>query len=266
MEFALHRPEPGKWAAAAFSLLMHGVLVAVLYYGVQWQRRPPEAISVELVRSLPPMAAPQPRPEPVVVKPEPVVEKPAPLPKPDIALKTPEKKKPEPKVEPKPKPEPKPEKKPELKPPIEKKPEPRPLTPMERLMAQADEKIQAEKSKAEKQAIQENRNAKLDAAFAAAAQGSALAGWADKIRQKVKSNLVKPPGVSGDPVVEFSIELLPSGEILGEPRLTKSSGSQVLDEAARRAIIKSSPLPKPETAEVFQRQITFMLHPLRDRE
>lgn len=310
MEHPLQRPERGKWSAAFFSLLMHGLLLGVLYYGVQWQHRAPAGgVSVELVRSLP-AVAPQAEPERAVepTPPKPVVEeKPAevkpPLVKPDIAVKEPEKKKPEKKkeepkpapVEP-PKPEKKPEKKEEPKPAQskpEKKPEKKPdeqkppLPNMDRLLAKEADKASAAKNQAQRDQDKKALNSKLDATLgslhaggsttAGAATGAAGAGspgaggvgnggWSGLIAQKVKSNLMRPQGVSGNPVVEFKIELLPSGEVLGEPKLVKSSGNGALDEAARRAILKSSPLPKPPKNEEFQREITLKFHPMADGE
>ncbi|MBS1208361.1 MAG: energy transducer TonB [Proteobacteria bacterium] len=295
MEFALKRPEPGKWTAAVFSLLMHGILLLALFYGMQWQHHPAEAVSVELVRSLPPMAVPEPEPpqetpkaeplppppKPVEVKPVEVkqAEVPKPVVKPDIALKEPEKKKVEKKKE-EPKPEPpQPEKKPEKKEvpapvqsrplpkPVEKKPDvPPKMSDMDKLLARESDKVAAATNEA-------NMRAKLDAAAGAASKaasaaslGRATGDWIGQIAQKVKSNLMRPQGVTGNPLVEFEIQLLPSGEILGDPKLTKSSGNSNLDEAARRAILKSSPLPKPSKAEVFQREITLKFHPMADGE
>ena len=275
MEFALQRPEYGKWAAAAFSLLMHGLLIAVLYFGVQWQSREPEPISVELVASLPPMTAPPPvedRPVPPPPKPveiKPVEVKPAPQAKPDIALKEPEKKKPikkeEPKPQPPPKPEVKPEKKPETKPLPEKKPEPK-MSDTERRLEKEFAKVTAVTTQNRLDKESSDLRAKLDAAASSASLGKATGEWSGQIIQKVKSNLVRPQGVPGDPVVEFKIELLPSGEVLGEPKLVKSSGNTIVDEAARRAILKSSPLPKPARADAFQREITLKFHPMADGE
>jgi colicin import membrane protein len=260
MEFALQRPEYGKWASAFFSLLMHGVLVLVLYYGVQWQRREPEPISVDLVASLPPMAAQRPI-EIVPPQPRPVEIKPEPQAKPDIALKEPEKK-------PLKKEEPKPTPKPEIKP--EKKPDPKAVPPkqteMERMLSKESEKVSAINTQNRLAKESADLRAKLDAAASAANLGKATGEWAGQIVQKVKSNLVRPQGVSGDPIVEFKIELLPSGEVLGEPKLVKSSGNNSVDEAARRAILKSSPLPKPTKADVFQREITLKFHPMADGE
>lgn len=103
--------EPGKGKAIAFTVLVHVLLIAGLFLGVQWKSSEPEAMNVELwaptpqkaTRVAPPPPTPEPKPEP---KPAPKIE-PKPEPKP-----TP---KPTPKTEAKPKPEkPKPADKPKV--------------------------------------------------------------------------------------------------------------------------------------------------------
>ena len=42
------RDEPGRKAALALTVLVHGALVAALFLGVQWKRSVPEAMEVEL--------------------------------------------------------------------------------------------------------------------------------------------------------------------------------------------------------------------------
>jgi colicin import membrane protein len=53
---------------------------------------------------------------------------------------------------------------------------------------------------------------------------------------------------------------LPTGEII-DAQLRKSSGVRAYDEAVQRAILKSSPLPKPESAELFRRSLTLKFRP-----
>jgi colicin import membrane protein len=53
---------------------------------------------------------------------------------------------------------------------------------------------------------------------------------------------------------------LPTGEII-DVVLKKSSGVRTYDEAVQRALAKSSPLPRPERAEVFQRTLTLRFRP-----
>jgi len=45
-------------------------------------------------------------------------------------------------------------------------------------------------------------------------------------------------------------------------RLRKSSGFKSYDEALERAILKSSPLPKPDRPELFERSLELKFRPL----
>ena len=90
-----------------------------------------------------------------------------------------------------------------------------------------------------------------------------LKAYADKIAAKVRGNIILPPGVSGDPVALFYVDQLPDGSVI-EVRLKRSTGNAQLDAAIERAIQKSSPLPKPDRSELFQRTLNFEFYPLRD--
>jgi len=236
--------------------------------------------------------APPPRPEP---EPEP---EPPPRKRPDIAIKAPEAKKPPPKPEPRPepkKPEPKPEpKKPEHH-PEPKKPEPKP-EPKPDLKAEARaraEQAKLDKAKADKEAklaaertreLEDRRMRELMArdsehasqsrqlqeelarvagAKASAARSKAIEAYIEKIRAKVKGNIVLPPGVGGDPFALFYVDQLPDGSVI-EVRLKRSTGNAQLDGAIERAIQKSSPLPKPDKPELFNRTLELKFYPLRD--
>lgn len=273
-DLALNRPQPGKWQSAALAAGMHLLLGLFLFYSVRWQTSQPAAVQVELVGSLPPIEAPvrppPPPPEPVVERqPEPVVEPPPP--KPDIALKEPPKPKTPPKVEPKPEP-PKPvEKKPEPKPEpkVEKKPEPKvPPKPDNRLEQELQDKLLKEslaRESADQMRRQAAQEADLMAKLAAdGARSKARETWAGRISAKVKPNVVVPPGASGNPEAVVAISLLPDGSVVGEPRLRQSTGNAALDAAILRAIVKSSPLPKPEDPAVFERNLELKFRPLAE--
>lgn len=274
-DLALNRPQPGKWQSAALAAGMHLLLGLFLFYSVRWQTSQPAAVQVELVGSLPPIEAPvrppPPPPEPVVEKqPEPVVEPPPPPPpKPDIALKEPPKPKTPPKVEPKPVPKPvekKPEPKPEPK--VEKKPEPKPVPPDNRREIEQQEKLFKEslaRESADQMRRQAAQEADLMAKLAAdGARSKARETWAGRISAKVKPNVVVPPGASGNPEAVVAISLLPDGSVVGEPRLRQSTGNAALDAAILRAIVKSSPLPKPEDPAVFERNLELKFRPLAE--
>jgi colicin import membrane protein len=69
-----------------------------------------------------------------------------------------------------------------------------------------------------------------------------------------------PPDLPGNPEAIFEVVQLPTGEII-DATLRKSSGSRAYDDAVQRAILKSSPLPRPERTDLFQRNLTLKFRP-----
>jgi colicin import membrane protein len=268
-ELALKRPEPGKWQSAALAAGMHLLLGLFLFYSVRWQTSKPAAVQVELISNMPVVEAPArppPPPEPVVEKrPEPVVEPPPPPPppKPDLAFKEPPKPKPVPKVEPKP--EPKPVPKPESK-PLEKKPDPKPVPPDTRREIESQERMLKEALARESaQQAQREASREADLLARAAVEGAKMTAtttWTGKISAKIRGNIVVPPGATGNPEALVAIALLPDGSVVGEPRMKRSTGNPALDDAILRAIVKSSPLPKPDDPSVFVRNLDLVFRPL----
>lgn len=234
----LPRPAPGKTASIALAVAVHALLALILIYGIRWQTHEPAAVSVELVSALPePVAAAPPAPEPAPLpKVEPKPEPPPPR-KPDIAIK--EKAKPPPKVVP-----------PKVVPPK--------TDPNAELLKRDTEQLQ-QKRVADAAAAELD---KLKADQATAAMSRAQATWRDKIAVKIKGNIVRPPGVSGNPVAIYEISLLPDGSLVGEPKLKKTTGNTTLDSAIERAIRKSSPLPKPDNPAAFERVLVLTFRPL----
>ena len=268
--------EPGKNKALAFTVLVHAGLIAALFFGVQWKRNQPDVVEVELWSSRPASAVqaapPPPPPPPQEVKPEPKPEpkpapklepKPEPPPprKPDIAIKE-EKKPPKPepkKPEPEPKPEPKkPEAKPEPKKP-EAKPEPR-VPDFSKELASETAQL---KTRPNTSARQMTNAAAAEAEQRAAAGKRGMLDYAAKIRGKVRGNIVLPPSIQGNPEAIFEVNQLPSGEVL-DVKLKRSSGNPGLDSAIERALLKSSPLPKPDDPALFQRTLEIKYKPFEE--
>jgi colicin import membrane protein len=262
-------PEPGKVEAAILAVLVHLALLAVLFFGVQWQNSEPETVSVDLYVRAPALEpAPPPEPIPAVtpeVKPElppepvaqPVVQpKPEPLPPP----------KPVTKVEPKPdiglKQKLEKKKKEELKQrEDQKKLEDAKRQQVEREQALKEQRERLRKEtqllEAQKEAAQEE--SRLNAQRAAA-NSRAVDEYVSKIRAKIRSNILVPDGIVGNPEAVFDVVQLPSGDIL-PPKLRKSSGNAGYDSAVERAILKSSPLPKPSKPELFRRDLELKFRP-----
>ena len=247
------------WKAGMYAIVVHGVLLGALLISFNWKSAHPvlNVAEVELWDSLPTSAvAPPPVPEPnVEPKPEPKVE-PPPIIK--------EEPKPEPKVE-----------EPKVDIELEKKKEEEKLKKLEEDKLKKEnadklKKLQAalnestpENTKNEKKAedalkkLQQDALAEENAAGeqqAKAARAAASKGVMDeyrrKIQDKIKGNVNKTLCGDGDPVLKFQISLMPTGELSGNPKLSKTSGIEACDEAVERAIIASQPLPMPEDAEL----------------
>ena len=233
MSYAISPDEPSGLAPAALSAAVHLALLAGLIFGLHWQSRHPDAVQVELWNQLPDVDTPpriEPRPEPKVepkpeVKPPPKIEQKAA--KPDIAIER-EKKAPKKKEEP-----------------------PLKFDTTSRIQQQLAQELQAQpKPKPEAKA----------AASAPPVTGLPDAGYIDKIRTKIRSFVVVPSDIKGNPEAIFDVVQLPTGEVL-RATLVKSSGNKLYDDNVEKAIWKSSPLPPPPRPELFLREFTLRFKP-----
>jgi len=235
--------EPGKLVSAVLAIGVHLLLFAFLFYGIRWQNQKPEAIEVELVQATPVVAEPPMPQEQPVAPPETVVEpEPAPPPpKPEIVLKE----KPKPVVKEKPKPA----------------PQEAPRTPLS-FLKQLEQEFKQVTARKEAAAADKELS-QIKAAQAASARNKAIADYIGKIRGKIKGNIVLPPEIKGNPEAVFEVVQLPGGEILSA-KLKKSSGHAGYDNAVERAILKSSPLPRPDSGELFHRELELKFRPMEN--
>ncbi len=285
------RQTKGKWWALLLAITVQLAFLAVIVFSVTWQNRAPQAVTAELYAppvkaavaeqapitpATAPVAPPPPAPPPPAPVPQPVPQ-PAPLPAPkverpdpraaDIALKAKQEDERRKKAEA------------ERKEADRKLREAKDAEDKRKLdeRRKQDEKRSAEtlvRQQRETEALraQADREAKarakaeLDAQSQAraAAEASALAkakaDWVSRIQAKVKGNVIVPQELAGNPTAIFDVVQLPTGEII-EATLRKSSGSRAYDDAVQRAILKSSPLPRPERAELFQRTLELKFRP-----
>ncbi len=188
---------------------------------------------VDLWSSLPhapappsPKVAPTPPPVPVKkIEPKPTV--PTPMSKSDIALK---------------------EKK--LKP---EKPKPMPVKPVKQEQAQPEKLTpeQARQLEITRHQQAQSELARLASARQSAAQTSIVNEYKGRIESKIRQRLNRTLCGDGNPQLLFDIALLPTGQILGNPVLRKSSGIPACDKAVENAILQSDPLPVPTQPEIF---------------
>jgi colicin import membrane protein len=236
LAFPLRR-EPALLRSFMLAAAMHAGLVALMVLGVHFQSHPPATVEVELWDTSPPPPQVELKP---VVKPEPPP--------------------PPPKVEPQ-----KPVAKPDIA--VQKKPEPKPKAKPEPKRDRDFEKRMREQLAMEQRAVavqdEQRRERELKDLIAkreADARSRALAAWTDKIRSKIRGNIILPRDIPGNPEAVFDVALLVTGEVLSVKQ-TRSSGYPVYDEAVYRAILKSSPLPKPDNPALFERRLELRFHP-----
>lgn len=245
--------QPGLWQSAALAAFIHLLLIGVLFFSVRIPSSAPEVVTVELWQPPPP---PTPKPVAEVPKPPPP---PPPAPKPEPA---PEIKKPDIAIQKKPEPKPKPPP-PKPEPKVEPKPKPAPPKRDVEFEKRMREQLALDQKQLQEadQARQERELKDLIARQQAAASSKALATWTDKIRAKIRGNIIYDLSrVPGNPEAIFDVTLLPTGEVLTVNK-RKSSGNPGYDEAVERAIYKSSPLPRPDSSSIFRRQLELHFRP-----
>lgn len=172
--------EPALLSSFLLAAAMHAVLIAIMFLGVRFQSHPPAIVEVELWDTSPPpppQAEVKPEPPPPPPKVEPPKPEPAkPVAKPDIVVA----------------------KKPELKPKPKAKPEPKRDRDSEKRMR--EQLAMEQRAVAELDSQRKERELKaLIAKREADARSKALAAWQDKIRSKIRSNIILPRDILGNP-------------------------------------------------------------------
>jgi colicin import membrane protein len=277
----------GQWLALALAIAVHIAFVAVLVFSLRWQNRKPEPLTAELyapapkapvVEQPPPPPPPSPEPPreapPLEIKPAPAA---PPLPKPEPKVETPddraadiarkareeeERKKREQAVR---------EKKEAEAREAEKKREEADrrmaeLREAEQKRLESERRLAQARERQAREADALKAQAEREQAMRVAQQKSderarAEADYVRRIQQKVKGNVILPPDMIGNPEAIFEVVQLPTGEII-DVALRKSSGARAYDDAVQRAILKSSPLPRPDSPDLFQRTLTLKFRPL----
>jgi colicin import membrane protein len=126
---------------------------------------------------------------------------------------------------------------------------------------EANMRAQAEREARMRAQGEQEARVRAEQAAAGAARSRAEADWINRIRARIRGNINLPPDIAGNPEAVFDVVQLPTGEIL-DVKLRKSIGVPAYDSAVQRAILKSSPLPKPPQADMFERNLELRFRPL----
>ena len=269
-------------SAGGMSLLIHGLFVVFLLFGVSWHSLPHRPVEAELWNALPeaPMPTPLPAEPPPPVpatpasKPEPAKPEAA---KPDIALERVEKKRRAAREQAL--------HEQELSRQVELQ-----AAETARLEKERTEKEKAEKDKAEKLRQEKERRDQIEQELARQARAeldaeevqlrgvrqsqqarddrlARLTGeYKERIRSRIRNYLRLPPNLVGNPEVVYLVTLLPNGEVL-HAVLQRSSGQARYDQEIERAILRASPLPLPndrDAAAAFRDGLILKFRPHDD--
>ncbi len=257
-EYATLQPRQGLLRAYGLALLVHGLLVVALTWGVSWKRSDTSlSVEAELWSAVPQEAAPklvEPEPQPEPAPPPPAPPKavdPGPS-EAEIALQREREKQVREKAE------------------LERREK-------QRVERERQEKLEREKEEREKKLAAEKRKKELEAkrkeeaeakqreqdrqenmkrmaglanatgkptATGNATQTSGVSSsYAGRIRARIKPNIVFPEELASNPIAEVEVRTSPDGTIVGR-KLLKSSGHKSWDEAVLKAIDKTEVLPR----------------------
>lgn len=231
MSAALSNREPYRFSAGMLALTVHLFFFFLLYSSFRWQTQPTEVFMVDMWESLPETEV-VPEQEPAL----PARAEPAPPPKAAAPVLPP------------------------VKADIELR---------DKKKKQAREKAAArakqEKERRELEAYSERKRQDEQARVRAevdAATATQVSRYQDKIRDKIRRNIVMPPDVPESAKAEFKVTLLPGGDVMAV-ELLKSSGNAAYDNAAERAIYKAQPLPVPpdEGLQKMFRELRLTIRP-----
>jgi colicin import membrane protein len=116
---------------------------------------------------------------------------------------------------------------------------------------QEEEKRLAELREAQMQRIisQAGTGTQATGAAQGGAAGTPSAGYAGRLRARIKPNIIFTDTLTTNPAAEVEVRAAPDGTILGA-RLVKSSGHPEWDQAVLRAIERTETLPRDDTGRV----------------
>ena len=259
--------------AMYISFAVHACFFAALVISPPVSFAPlPQTISVELIagpqiappagprpsgHTKPPPPPPAPEPPPEAAAPEaPPEPAPPPPPKAPVAVLPENAPKPDQKVKQAPEKKPKEAAKPESKPAEKPVKKPDKSLSYDDAMKSLDDELGEDETKDLLEAAPQRPAQRQAAQSSGAAESSAGvqlspedAAWVLATRRLIQSRWVMQAGFRNRGLATvMELRLSASGEVVGEPKVTRTSGDPYFDDNAVRAVLKSSPLPPPPRA------------------
>ncbi len=246
--------------SAIYAVSVHIVLILIMIVSFEWRVKLPQVAEVELWDSIPQPSSKATEAPPVEKKVEPEPAKPVPKPskveeiiksltsdKAEISLK---------------------QKKEEERKKLEDQKKKDDLKKIQEDLLKQDQlaKLQQELLQ-DKSKPSLNRHEDMKQSNLNPTEGGAKLGEMDKykvlIQRKIQQNVNKQLCGTSPVELQFEIGLMPTGELIGNPKMLKSSGIPVCDESVERAIFQSQPLPVPTDTDLFSKfkNLKLNFHP-----
>jgi colicin import membrane protein len=225
----------GTGRGAMLALLAHGLLILAITFAVRWRSSEPAGVEAELWAAVPQTAAPR-MPTPA----------PEPAPKPEAEIAEEVQKKPPPKPEP---PPPPPAPAPPPKPVAAKPPPPAPAPPPKPDRAEQQRLDKLREDNLRRMMAEAGGTGEPSSTGSAARDAGPSAGYAGRIKARIRPNIVLLDSIAGNPVAEVEVRVAPDGHIIGR-RLLKSSGVPEWDESVLRAVDRTEVLPRDTDGRV----------------
>ena len=141
----------------------------------------------------------------------------------------------------------------------------------ERQKAEADkQKAAKDKAEAERQRVAKEAEARErerqreelaeEERLLAAADSGALSDYVRMIGQKVERNWLRPPGARPGLECEVSVTQIPGGEVTAV-QIGRCNADEAVRRSIEAAVLKASPLPLPDDATLFERNLRFTFKP-----
>lgn len=246
MNAVLNYREPHRFSAGVLALGIHLAFFSLLYFGVRWQSRQPDAFMVEMWEDLPiaeviPEQSPPPPARMEPITPPKVVAPVLPPVKAEIEVRDKKSKKTDEKD--------KLSKKDKAKAAARQEAERKELEAYsERVRRKEQERVEAEQARVRTEV---NMATKVQ-----------VERYQDMIRSKIRRKMKMVADVPESVEAVFKITLLPDGTVM-DVELKKSSGFPAYDNAAERAIRLADPLPMPTdvTMQMMFRELKLSIRP-----
>lgn len=134
-----------------------------------------------------------------------------------------------------------------------------------RKQAEAEKKRQEEERRrqqeaAERQALQNALQSEMAAEQEAREVGEAQSRYAVILKRHIENYWQRPPSGPEDFSCELKVTQMASGDVI-DVELTQSCGSVPLDESVKKAVLRSSPLPRPEDPRAFVKTLILEFKP-----